>query len=174
VFLDRDGTINEDTGHMWRIEEFKFLRGVPAAIARLNQAGFMVIVVTNQSGVGRGLYTEADVERLHGHVNAELARCDAHIDEFYFCPHHPTEAQGEYRKACGCRKPEPGMLEQAIREHDIARERSFMVGDNPSDMAAGRQAGVRTIMVGNGFAEADYYCADLPAAVDLVLNPALE
>ena len=110
VFLDRDGTINEEVEYLYRPEDLRFLPGVPEAIKRLNGAGFKVVVITNQAGVARGYYTEADVERLHSYMNRLLEEKGAHIDGFYYCPHHPEHGIGEYKKDCECRKPKTGMF----------------------------------------------------------------
>jgi D-glycero-D-manno-heptose 1,7-bisphosphate phosphatase len=147
VFLDRDGTINRDTNHIWRIEDLELLRGASTAIRLLNQAEFKVIVITNQSGVGRGMYAPDDVERFHAEMNRRLARLHAHIDAFYFCPHHPTEARGQYRRHCRCRKPAPGLLRKAIREHNLDVTHSWIIGDQPHDIEAGRRIGIRGIRV---------------------------
>jgi D-glycero-D-manno-heptose 1,7-bisphosphate phosphatase len=145
AFLDRDGVLNRDTGYVWRPEDFEWLPGAKAAIKLLNQAGYLVVVITNQSGVARGLYGEEDVQRLHRWMNQELGRTGAHIDAFYYCPHHPSEGRAPYRRRCDCRKPAPGMLRQAMREHPIDRDASFMVGDKDIDLEAAAAAGVRGI-----------------------------
>lgn len=146
VFLDRDGVLNRDLGYVWRTADFGWLDGVKAAIKRLNDAGYLVVVVTNQAGVARGLYSEDDVAYLHRWMNVELQRDGAHIDAFYYCPHHPTEGNGIYRRVCDCRKPAPGMLLRAMREWPIDRTASIMVGDKDIDLDAARAAGVRGIL----------------------------
>jgi D-glycero-D-manno-heptose 1,7-bisphosphate phosphatase len=179
VFLDRDGTINVEKDYLHRIEDFAFIPGAPQAIRALREAGFMVIVVTNQSGVARGLYSEKDVERLHRFIQEELAACGTAIDAFYFCPHHPEHGQDQYRVACDCRKGAPGMLLQAAREHDIDLARSYMVGDKPADIEAGRQAGCRCIMVMTGYGSTAAChpdlaliraCPDLASAAALIIR----
>jgi D-glycero-D-manno-heptose 1,7-bisphosphate phosphatase len=183
AILDRDGTINEDTGEPERVEgdttrsgvpikDLRFIPGAVEAIRMLNEAGFRVIVATNQSGVGRGWYTDADVRQFHKGMNAELAEQGAHIDAFYYCPHHPDAAKGEYRKVCGCRKPEPGMLKQAIAEHGIDEKQSFMIGDAGTDVAAGRCAGLTTILLtaATSDPESGHVAPDLLAAVKLILE----
>jgi len=147
AFLDRDGVLNRDTGYVWRPEDFEWLPGAKEAIKLLNDAGYLVIVITNQSGVARGLYGEDDVKRLHGWMNDELGRSGAHIDAFYYCPHHPAEGRAPYRGQCDCRKPAPGMLLQAMREYPIDRAASFMVGDKDIDLEAAKAAGLRGIRV---------------------------
>lgn len=151
VFLDRDGTVNEEVDYLHRIEDFAFIPGAPEAIRRLKEAGFLVIVVTNQSGVARGYFPLAAVEALHDHIQSELARIGTRIDAFYLCPHHPVEGIGEYRKDCDCRKGSPGMLLQAARDHGIDLARSFMIGDKAADVEAGERAGCRPLLVLTGY-----------------------
>jgi D-glycero-D-manno-heptose 1,7-bisphosphate phosphatase len=151
VFLDRDGTVNEERDYLWRVEDFIFIPGVPEAIRRLNEAGWLVVVVTNQSGVARGYYGEEDVERLHRHIKRLLAAAGARIDAFYFCPHHPREGVGAYRRDCDCRKGQPGMLLRAASELGIDLSRSFMVGDKVADVEAGEAAGCTPLMVLTGY-----------------------
>lgn len=182
VFLDRDGTINVEKDYLYRVEDFTFIPGAPEAIHRLNQAGFLVIVVTNQSGVARGYYTLDDVDVLHRHIQAELAKVGAHIDGFYRCPHHPTQGAGEFRRDCDCRKGHPGMLLQAAAEHRIELARSFMVGDKAADVEAGERAGCVPLLVltGYGAEEANHLPESrarrfpgLAEAVDFILRPAV-
>lgn len=149
VFLDRDGVVNVDRGYIHRIEDFEFLPGVPEAIGLLNVAGYLVIVVTNQSGVARGLYTLDDVRRLHGHMDSELARSGSGVDAYYICPHHPDHGYGGRGVDCLCRKPFPGMLLEAAADFSIDLSRSFMVGDNMRDVEAGLAAGCISFLVGN-------------------------
>lgn len=142
AFLDRDGVLNRDQGYVWRREDFHWLPGAERAVKRLNDARYLVFVITNQAGIARGLYQPEDVEALHRWVNGELGRGSAHIDAFYYCPHHP-DGQGAYRQVCDCRKPAPGMLLRAMREWPVNRELSFMIGDKDIDMEAASAAGVR-------------------------------
>ncbi len=151
VFLDRDGTINVEKDYLYRIEDFEFIPGAPEAIKRLKDAGFLVIVVTNQSGVARGYYTLEDVDRLHAYIQEKLADIGTSIDAFYVCPHHPTEGVGKYRADCDCRKGKPGMLLQAAEDFDIDLERSCMVGDKEADIEAGKSAGCRPQLVLTGY-----------------------
>jgi D-glycero-D-manno-heptose 1,7-bisphosphate phosphatase len=181
VFLDRDGTINVEKDYLHRIADFEFIPGVPAAIRRLKAAGFLVIVVTNQSGVARGYYAEAAVHALHGHIQQLLADFGTAIDAFYHCPHHPIEGVGEYRVDCDCRKGSPGMLLRAATEYDIDLYRSFMVGDKLADIEAGHAAGCRSILVRTGYGTSEEsriaeqfpgtrVCWDLAAAVEVILR----
>ncbi|HEY6009810.1 MAG TPA: D-glycero-beta-D-manno-heptose 1,7-bisphosphate 7-phosphatase [Geobacteraceae bacterium] len=173
VFLDRDGTINVEREYLHRIEDFAFIPGVPAAIRQLKEAGFRVIVVTNQSGIGRGYYDEAALCLLHRHLDAELARIGTGIDAYYFCPHHPQHAAGAYRRECSCRKPLPGMLLQAAGDFGLDLGASYIIGDKLADIEAGLAAGCRPVLVRTGYGAAEepqlpegVPCYDdLPAAV---------
>lgn len=151
VFLDRDGTINEEKNYLHRIDDFQFIAGAPQAIKQLNQAGYPVLVVTNQSGVARGYFSLADVETLHRFLMERLAEIGAHIDGFYICPHHPTAGEGSKRQRCTCRKGEPGLLIKAAREHGIDLSRSYMIGDKPADVEAGEKAGCTPLLVLTGY-----------------------
>jgi D,D-heptose 1,7-bisphosphate phosphatase len=146
AFLDRDGVLNRDTGYVHRASDFVWLDGAQEAIKRLNDRGWFVFVVTNQAGIARGYYQPRDVERLHRWMNAELRRLGAHVDAFYYCPHHPEEGREPYRQNCACRKPAPGMLLQAMRDWPVRREASFMIGDKDIDIAAASAAGVKGIL----------------------------
>lgn len=151
VFLDRDGTINEEKHYLHRVEDFAFIPGVPQAIRRLNEAGFLVVVVTNQSGVARGYFELSDVQALHEHVARQLAAQQARIDRFFICPHHPEAGRGALRRECDCRKGAPGMLLEAAGQLHIDLQRSFMVGDKPADVEAGRRAGCTPLLVLTGY-----------------------
>lgn len=148
VFLDRDGTINEECDYLFRAEDCRFIPGVVNAVKRLNDAGFLVVVVTNQSGVARGYYGADDIVALHGWMAGQLAASGAHVDAWYFCPHHPE--YGDI-KDCDCRKPFPGMLLQAAAEHGIDLTSSWMVGDKIADIEAGNAAGCHPLLVRTGY-----------------------
>lgn len=178
VFIDRDGTINVEKEYLYRVDDFEFVPGAPQALRLLNDAGFLVVVVTNQSGVARGYYTEEDVGILHRHIAAELAKTGARVDAWYYCPHHPS-GRGSYSLPCRCRKPLPGMLLEAARHHNIDLAESVMIGDRLADMEAGIAAGCRTILVRTGYGAADearvspgtMVCDDLLAGVLSLLRP---
>jgi D-glycero-D-manno-heptose 1,7-bisphosphate phosphatase len=163
VFLDRDGTINEEKGYLFRTEEFAFIPGAPEAIRLLKEAGFLVIVVTNQSGVGRGYYDEADVDAIHRHLDGELAALGTGVDGYYFCPHHPEHGIGSYKLECECRKPLPGMLLQAAADHGIDLSCSYMIGDKLADVATGIKAGCRPLLIRTGYGAAE--SGELPRGV---------
>lgn len=143
AFFDRDGTINVEKNYLYRCEDMQFISGMPEFIRKWNDWGYKVIVVTNQAGIARGMYTEEDMHRLHCYMNEHLSVYGAHIDAFYFCPHHP-----DFTGYCHCRKPEPGMLEAAIRDFDLDPAKCILFGDQPWDVAAGEQCGVRGILCG--------------------------
>jgi len=178
VFIDRDGTINEEKEYLYRTDDFAFIPGAPQAIRRLNEAGFLVIIVTNQSGVARGYYTEEDVHLLHRHIAAQLEQSGARVDAWYYCPHHPS-GRGSYALPCRCRKPLPGMLQEAAGRFDIDLEASVMIGDKLADVQAGTAAGCRPILVRTGYgAEEERRCPDgtevfddLLAAVESLARP---
>jgi D-glycero-D-manno-heptose 1,7-bisphosphate phosphatase len=177
VFLDRDGVLNEkmpEGRYVTGWHEFHLLPGVPQAIARLNRAGLRVVVVSNQRGIALGLYTAADVEYIHASLQNLLKAHGAHLDAFYFCPHD--------KKECNCRKPLPGLFEQAAAQFpDLAAETSVMIGDSLSDIEFGRRLGMKTIFIeaapehqkpGAHLAAemADLSSPSLPQAVELLLN----
>lgn len=145
AFLDRDGVLNVDHGYVCRPEQLEWIAGAPESVRLLNEAGYYVLVVTNQSGVARGYFDEAAVKAFHVHMQNALAERGAHIDAFYYCPHHPEGTVKGFAVACSCRKPGTGMLEQAAREWPIARSASFFIGDKDRDMAAAAAFNVRGI-----------------------------
>lgn len=142
AFIDRDGVINRDHGYVSDWDAFEFLPGVIDGLDLLQALGFQLVVVTNQSGIGRGFYDEQAFQNLSSKMCACLAERGINISDIYFCPHHPEQALDTYRTVCDCRKPAPGMLLQAAVDHGLALENSIMIGDKPSDIEAGRRAGV--------------------------------
>lgn len=142
IFLDRDGVINQDTGYVSHSDDFIFIDGVIDAMKQLKQKGYQLVVVTNQSGIARGLFSEKDFIRLTEWMDWSLADRGVDLDGIYFCPHHPTEGTGSETRACDCRKPAPGMFLEAAAELNINMSASYMVGDKVSDMKAAEAAGV--------------------------------
>jgi len=175
VFLDRDGTLVDDTGYVHRPEQVHLLPGVSAALRQLRDAGFFLAVVANQSGVARGLFSEDDVHATHAHLLACLQADGAHIDRFLHCPHHPSQGiVSRYVVACDCRKPRPGLLQAVAESHGIDLTKSWMVGDRREDVLAGAAAGCRTIFLEPepsvaGVEEETPRCVDLAAAAAYIL-----
>jgi D-glycero-D-manno-heptose 1,7-bisphosphate phosphatase len=157
VFLDRDGTLNIEKDYLFRLEDWEWISGAVEAIVRINRMGFFAIVVTNQAGIARGFYDHAAVHELHQGVDLLLARAGAHIDAYYYCPHHSE--YGAVRD-CACRKPSPGLLFQARLDLKIDLSQSWLIGDKLSDVEAGFRAGVSPILVRTGHGEQESVFAD--------------
>lgn len=162
VFLDRDGTVNVDTGHLYRIEDFEFLPDADKAVARFKKNGYLVIVITNQAGIAKNLYTAEDVDALHGYIDSLLMREHSVVaDGYYYCPHHPQAVLAEFRKVCDCRKPEPGLVLKAVSDFaaigaEIDLENSVAIGNRRSDLLAGINAGVKkTVLIGSDEPDAE-------------------
>jgi heptosyltransferase II len=143
IFLDRDGTLNPDPGYIKSPDQLELFPGVPEALARLHRAGACLIVVTNQSGIGRGLLSRDDLTAVHGKLKQLLDAAGAPLDAVYFCPHHPDEG-------CGCRKPNRGMIDQAVREQGVDLERAYLIGDHMRDIELAKRVGVKSILVTTG------------------------
>lgn len=151
LFLDRDGVLNEDLGYVHRWEDFRWIAGAREAVAAFNRAGWLTIVVTNQSGVGRGYYAEEDVRALHAAMARDLATAGGRIDAFYHAPHHPDARLEAYRHPDPPdRKPNPGMILRALADWPIDRERSVLVGDKVSDIEAATRAGIAAVLFPGG------------------------
>lgn len=149
AFFDRDGTINVDFGHVYRCEDLQFIPGIPERIRAYNEKGVLVIVITNQAGIAKGIYREADMHRFHAYMNRRLeSDYGAHIDAFYFCPHHP-----DYTGPCECRKPNAGLILNAARDHRISLPDSVMYGDKESDRLAAEASGVGAFFYVDGQGE---------------------
>ena len=176
VFLDRDGTLNEDIGFMDRMEALSLFPWTADAIRLLNRAGFCTVVTTNQSAVARGLIDEGFLRVVHQEIDRRLARGGARIDRYVYCPHHPEAPLEAYRRVCECRKPRPGMILTAARELGLDLARSVMVGDRRLDVASGHAAGVRAVLVrtGLGAAEDEDLVEDGGAQPDAILNNLME
>jgi len=147
VLLDRDGTLIRDVGHLSRLEQVEILPRVAEAIRLLSDRRLKVAVITNQSAVGRGLLTEEELGRIHRELAGRLAAAGARLDGFFYCPHHPTEALGSYRLACDCRKPNVGLARRAAAELKLDLGRSYVVGDQATDMELAERIGARAILI---------------------------
>ena len=177
VFIDRDGTLIREVNHLTAIEHIEILPGVAAALRRLRTHGFKLVMVTNQSVVARGALSEAGLEKIHAEIVGRLAQDDARLDAIYYCPHHPTEGLGEYRTVCDCRKPKTGMIRRAAAELQVDPTRSYMVGDQLTDMELARVVGATGILVGRdevaagaGLPENYLSVSDLNAAASWIVE----
>jgi D-glycero-D-manno-heptose 1,7-bisphosphate phosphatase len=151
VFLDRDGTISEEVGYVNHLSRLRLMPRSAEAIRMLNAAGYLIFLTTNQSGVARGYFSDGLLQAVHGRLQELLAAEGARLDGLYYCPHHPEEGQPPWRARCDCRKPQPGMILRAAREHDLDLARSWAVGDGVVDIQAAAAAGVRAILVLTGY-----------------------
>ena len=147
LFLDRDGTINIDRDYVYKTEDFILIEGVCDIIKRYMQEGYLVIVVTNQSGVGRGLFSEDDVKKLHNYADILLSTHGVKIDKWYYCPHHPVYGIRKYKKNCNCRKPQTGMIEKAVEDFNIDVKNSLLVGDKEDDIKCGEKMGIKSVYI---------------------------
>jgi histidinol-phosphate phosphatase family protein len=153
IFLDRDGVINRNPpnkGYVRKWAEFTFIPNARKAIRELSENGYRIIVVTNQAGIGRGLYSEENLTDIHSQMVAEISKAGGRIDAVYYCPHHPDAG-------CECRKPKPGMLLRAAREHNIELSTAYLIGDWTTDIEAGRRVGTTTFLVLTGLGQESYY-----------------
>ena len=151
IFIDRDGTLNEDIGYVSSPDQLMLYPWAAEAVRLINNSEHKAIVITNQSGIARGMYTEDTLARIHSRMAKELARQGARIDAVYYCPHHPAVGEPPYRAACECRKPRTGMLDAASREHGIDLAHSFVIGDKASDIELAENAGARGALVMTGY-----------------------
>ena len=151
VFLDRDGVIIEEVGHLDSLDRLMIFPNTFEAVRLINLSGFKAIVVTNQAGVAKGLFTETFVRQTHQYLHMALKHENAVIDAFYYCPHHPTEGSPPYRRICDCRKPAPGLFLKAAHDMDIDLSASFMIGDRYRDIEAAHKAGSKGVLVKTGY-----------------------
>lgn len=178
AFIDRDGVINEERGYVHRIDDFVLLPNVVEGLKLLIQAGYLLIMVTNQAGIARGYYDQAAMDLLHNHLHKQLARYDVKFEAIYFCPHHPQGHVKSLAIKCDCRKPSPGMLFQAAKDFNLDLAASVLIGDKVSDILAGKRAGVGfTAIVESGHKldqlaslEADLVAADLFSAAQQLIK----
>ena len=176
VFLDRDGTLNIERDLVRTPDELSLIDGTGAALKALQKQGYALIVVTNQSAIARGTLSVDELDKIHESLAERLALEGVSLDGIYYCPHHPTEGAPPLRMICECRKPAPGMLKEAARAHDLDLTRSWMIGDNISDIEAGERAGAQSLLVltgkGQRFAEqlsSDRVVEDLSAAAKKII-----
>ena len=156
IFLDRDGTLNEEDGHITTPEKFRLYSYAAEAVRLINQSGRMAVVLTNQSGVARDYLTEATLLRIHERMEESLRLQGARIDAIYYCAHHPDYGSPPYRLDCDCRKPKPGLVERAARDFNLDLSRCYVIGDRYRDIEAGQVVGARGVMVLTGFGREEY------------------
>jgi len=185
VFLDRDGTVTEEVGYLTELSMLRLILGAGEAIRRLNESGFKVVLVTNQSGVARGYFPETLVHEAHAVLERFLSADEAKLDGIYYCPHHPSAGETKYTMACDCRKPGTGLLDRAAKDLDIDIASSYVVGDKWSDVELAQRAGARSVLVQTGFAhddpgnkrhagiaDADYTARDILDAAEWIIKTA--
>jgi D-glycero-D-manno-heptose 1,7-bisphosphate phosphatase len=183
VFFDRDGTLNEEVGYVDSLDRFRLYPFAARAVRAVNDAGMLAVVLTNQSGVGRGLIDEELVADVHRRLTNEMSQAGATLDAIYYCPHHPSAEVERYRVECDCRKPSPGMMQQASAQFGIRLEESFVIGDRYLDVEMAQRAGASGILVRTGFGatewemfrangapQPDYVAENALAAVEWVLQ----
>ncbi|HEY9723009.1 MAG TPA: HAD family hydrolase [Oscillatoriaceae cyanobacterium] len=153
VFLDRDGTLNVEAGYIRNLDDLRLMPGAADAIRRLNAVGVPAILATNQSGPARGYYPESWVQALNARLMSLLAAEGAHLDDVFYCPHHPEGVVEAFTQDCRCRKPETGMLEDAAAKHGLDLSACYMIGDKSTDVEVGQRAGCRTVLLRSGFGE---------------------
>ena len=171
VFLDRDGVVTKEKGYVCSVDDLEIFPYASECIQQIKNKGYYTIIVTNQSGIARGLLTENDLQKMHLYLKQETG-----VDAVYFCPHHPEGKIHKYRKICHCRKPETGMIEQACSDYKIDIDRSFMVGDRAGDIIAGQRMGLKTILLESGYGlerleadvKPDYKLKDLRMVADVL------
>ena len=171
VFLDRDGVLTEETGYVDSVEKLRIFPYAAESIRKIHEKGYYAIVITNQSGIARGLFTEAKLQEMNRYLQRYTG-----VDAVFYCPHHPEGAVEEYRIKCNCRKPAIGMFQNACRRFDIDMANSYMVGDRAGDIIAGQNAGVKTILVESGYGTArleenvmpDYVVGDLRSVLGVL------
>lgn len=150
VLFDRDGTLNVDVNYLYKREDFRWLPEVPEALAWLQQQGYDIYVITNQSGIARGYFQLQDMLNLHQYMNEELQKFGVQIKKFYYCPHLPDGKVKEYAVDCECRKPKPGLVLKCLQENNLRAENCIMIGDKPRDVECGEAAGVRSYLYSGG------------------------
>jgi D-glycero-D-manno-heptose 1,7-bisphosphate phosphatase len=176
LFLDRDGTLVHPRHYPSRPEDLHLYNNIIPGLRDMQQAGFCLVIITNQAGIARGYFTESDLQRMHEHLVKELEQSDVRLDAIYYCPHHPAGVIPELAIHCNCRKPQPGMLLQAAADLDLDLQHSWFVGDILDDVEAGNRAGCRTVLVDLGTESTpeqklrcpDYVAPDTPHALWII------
>ncbi len=174
VFFDRDGTLIRHCEYLTELSDLEIFEETGPALRLLNQRKIPAVMITNQSAVARGLLSEEELMAIHFEMQARLRRASAFLDAFYYCPHHPTEGEPPYRRDCLCRKPQPGLILRASDELGLSPRLSFMIGDSPTDVQAGRRAGCRTVLIAATRENADSSPPEADSSADLVAPDVLQ
>ncbi len=178
VFLDRDGVLVRDVDHLCREDQLRLLPGAVGALRKLNRAGWLTIIISNQAAVAKGMLSEAEMYKIGEVLSSRVVKKGARLDASYYCPHRPEGKVLEYARRCKCRKPEPGLILKAVKEMNIDLKRSYLVGDKTGDILAGERVGVKTILVKTGYGggdakhpmHPDYVAKNLAGAVKIILK----
>jgi D-glycero-D-manno-heptose 1,7-bisphosphate phosphatase len=183
IFIDRDGTLNEEVGYITEISQFRLFDFAAESIKLINDAGWYAVIVTNQAGIARGEYTEEFLRQLHAEMESSLLKQGARLDAIYYCPHHPDFGVSPYRQDCDCRKPKPGLIEKAAKDLSLDLRDCYVIGDRIRDVETGHAAGARSVMVMTGYGREEYrdqhatwlrqpahVCENLLEAVRWILN----
>jgi D-glycero-D-manno-heptose 1,7-bisphosphate phosphatase len=183
IFIDRDGTLNEDVGYITEISKFRLFDFAAESIKLINDAGWYAVVITNQAGIARGDYTEEFLAQIHTQMESSLLSRGARLDAIYYCPHHPDFGVPPYRQDCNCRKPKPGLVEKAAQVLSLDLKECYVIGDRNRDVETGHAVGARSVMVMTGYGreeyldqhatwlrQPDHVCENLLEAVRWILN----
>ncbi|MCP3661087.1 MAG: D-glycero-beta-D-manno-heptose 1,7-bisphosphate 7-phosphatase [Gammaproteobacteria bacterium] len=173
IILDRDGIINIDKGYVHNIEDFEFVEYIFEVLQQFQKLGYRLFIVTNQSGIAKGYYTEADFIKLNNHMIGEFKNNAIKIEKIVYCPHHPAGIREEYSIQCNCRKPESGMIEEILMEYEIDIDNSYMIGDSERDIIAGNNVGLKSVLISrkdNTKSKADFIYNDIITFADSILN----
>jgi D-glycero-D-manno-heptose 1,7-bisphosphate phosphatase len=157
IFIDRDGTLNEEVGYITEISQFRLFDFAAESIKLINDAGWYAVIITNQAGIARGQYTEEFLRQLHAEMESSLRRRGARLDAIYYCPHHPDFGVPPYRQDCNCRKPKPGLIEKAAKDLSLDLKECYVIGDRKRDVEMGHAAGARSVMVMTGYGREEYW-----------------
>lgn len=156
IFIDRDGTLNEEVGYITEMSQFRLFGFAAESIKMINDSGWYAVLITNQAGIARGHHSEEFLRRLHAQMELSLLRDGARLDAIYYCPHHPEFGAPPYRQDCNCRKPKPGLIEKAAKDFSLDLNNCYIIGDRMSDIETGHTAGTRSVMVMTGYGREEY------------------
>jgi len=174
IFIDRDGTLNEEVGYITEKTQFRLFTFAAESIKMINDAGWYAVLITNQAGIARGHYSEEFLQGLHAQMELTLLRNGARLDAIYYCPHHPDFGEPPYRQDCNCRKPKPGLIEKAAKDFSLDLKECYVIGDRKRDLESGQTVGTRSVLVLTGYGRAEYRDAIRQRPPDHVAENLLE